>query len=110
MKMKSKSMYSRSTQTLSAIALASVAVVHLAARASAVDEGRKIYQNTCAMCHGAELNASGGIPDLRKSKLDDDSFLQTVRNGRAGTIMPSMKERLSDDDIRKVRAYIKASS
>lgn len=93
-----------------ALAMASLAVFPHSARADAAEDGKKLYHAACAMCHGADLNAAGGIPDLRKSKLDEDNFLQTVRNGRPGTIMPPMKGNLSDEDIRKVRAYIKASS
>jgi mono/diheme cytochrome c family protein len=74
------------------------------------EEGRRLYHAACAMCHGAELKAAGGIPDLRRTGLDDKAFQAVVKEGRAGTIMPSMKARLSDEEIRKIRAYVRSAA
>ncbi|HJV84075.1 MAG TPA: c-type cytochrome [Noviherbaspirillum sp.] len=97
-----------------AIALPGLFVLHHSAYADAgegtVEEGKNLYQATCAMCHGTELNASGGIPDLRKTMLDDDAFQQVVREGRSGTIMPPMKHALSDEEIRKIRTYVRSAA
>jgi len=76
----------------------------------AAERGRKLYHATCAMCHGQELKASGGIPDLRKSKLDDEGFRAVVRDGRPGTIMPPMKNTLNDEEIARIRTYIRAAA
>lgn len=77
---------------------------------SNVEEGSKLYHASCAMCHGAGLQAAGGIPDLRKTTLDEPAFRQVVKEGRPGTIMPPMKHSLSDDDILKIRTYIRAAA
>lgn len=91
-------------------ALSALAVHHACAAADTAEDGRKLYHASCAMCHGAELKAAGGIPDLRKTTLDDQTFRAVVRDGRPGTIMPPMKGRLSDEEIGKIRAYIKISA
>ncbi|OWW19061.1 c-type cytochrome [Noviherbaspirillum denitrificans] len=77
---------------------------------SDIDGGRKLYHATCAMCHGQELKAAGGIPDLRKTALDDQGFYAVVKEGRPGTIMPPMKQALNDEEIGRIRAYVKAAA
>lgn len=90
--------------------LLSTVAMHSAFAASPVAGGKKLYDATCAMCHGQELKASGGIPDLRETKLDDQGFRTVVKNGRPGTIMPPMKNTLNDEEIAQIRAYVRASS
>lgn len=72
-----------------------------------VAAGKALYQRSCAMCHGADAVASGGIPDLRRFSGSDPEFVATVREGRPGTIMPSMKQSLSDEEIAKIRDYVR---
>lgn len=88
----------------------SFVVVHAASAADAVERGKALYHATCAMCHGQELKASGGIPDLRRTRLDDQGFRAVVRDGRPGTIMPSMKHSLSDEDIAQIGMYIRTAA
>lgn len=92
------------------MAVSSFGVHQSSAAADRVDEGKKLYHAICSMCHGAELKAAGGIPDLRVARLDDQAFLSVVREGRPGTIMPPMKSRLSDEEIRMIRAYVRTSA
>lgn len=90
--------------------LLSIVTMHSAFAADPVAGGKNLYHATCAMCHGQDLKASGGIPDLRETKLDDQGFRTVVKNGRPGTIMPPMKGTLSDEEIAQIRAYVRASS
>lgn len=90
--------------------VSTLAMHQTGAAADAADEGKMLYDAVCSMCHGPELKAAGGIPDLRVTLLDDLGFAAVVREGRPGTIMPPMKNRLSDEEIRKIRAYIKTSA
>lgn len=94
-------------------ALLSLAVSMLSTAAwadSDIEGGKKLYHATCAMCHGQELKAAGGIPDLRKTALDDQGFRAVVREGRPGTIMPPMKHALSDEEIGRIRTYVRAAA
>jgi mono/diheme cytochrome c family protein len=52
--------------------------------------------------------SGGTIPDLRKFEGSDQDYLNTVRDGRQGTIMPAWKEFLTDEEILKIRAYTKS--
>ena len=90
--------------------VSALAMHHPCTAAAAAEEGKKLYHAVCSMCHGTELNAAGGMPDLRMTRLDDQAFTAVVREGRPGTIMPPMKSRLSDEEIGKIRAYIKSSA
>ncbi len=73
---------------------------------AAIDEGKDIYRAKCIICHGKH---GGRGPDLFATKLDDVEFLATVTNGRKGTLMPSFALRLTQDDIWKVRAFLRAN-
>ncbi len=73
---------------------------------AAIDEGKDIYREKCIICHGRH---GGRGPNLFATKLDDAEFLATVANGRTGTLMPSFALQLTQDDIWKVRAFLKAN-
>jgi mono/diheme cytochrome c family protein len=72
---------------------------------TAIDAGEQIYREKCIICHG---KAGGRGPDLFAVALTDEEFLNTVLNGRPGTLMPAFGSRLSRDDVWKVRAFVKA--
>ena len=95
-----------------------------------VDQGGKIYAESCAACHGAKLE---GQPDWRRRTEDgrmpapphDDSGhtwhhadrdLFTITKHGVGAVvpgyesdMPAFEGLLSDDEIRAVLAYLKTS-
>ena len=71
----------------------------------AIDEGLQIYRSKCYVCHHS---AGARGPNLFKSKLSDERFLETVINGRKGTQMPAFGLRLSPDEVWKVHAYVKS--
>ncbi len=73
---------------------------------TAIDDGEQIYREHCIICHG---KAGGRGPDLFAVTLTDEDFLETVLNGRPGTVMPSFASMLSRDEIWKVRAFVKAN-
>lgn len=79
--------------------------------AALVEVGKEIYSTNCVACHGADGkgNYNVGAPNLT-----DDIWLyegtpagirQTLRNGRNG-VMPAQKERLREDKIHLLTAYI----
>ncbi len=92
--------------------------------------GRQVYEAHCASCHGANLE---GQPEWRSRRSDgkmpapphdasghtwhhtDEALFKVTRDGLAAmagagyeTDMPGFKDRLSDDQIRAVIAYIKS--
>jgi mono/diheme cytochrome c family protein len=71
----------------------------------AIEEGEQIYKGKCIICHG---KAGGRGPNLFATRLRDDQFLATVTHGRPGTLMPVFGLRLSQDEIWKVHAFLKA--
>lgn len=71
------------------------------------DQGRELYQEMCSTCHGPEMVNSGALsPDLRKFPKDDFArFKTTVMNGK-GRAMPAWAEKLSEDDVANLWAYV----
>ncbi len=72
----------------------------------AIDAGRDIYRSKCVLCHGS---AGARGPNLFKTRLSDEGFLETVINGRKGTQMPAFGLRLSPDEVWQVHAFIKST-
>lgn len=54
-------------------------------------DGEDVFQNNCAMCHGADL-ASGSAPDLTQigSKYSQEEIADIVQNGIGG--MPAQSQ------------------
>lgn len=73
--------------------------------------GKTLFDAQCAWCHGA--GATGGTgPDLRRTTLrhaaNDATLVQIVRNGIAGTEMPSFTSALTDNMAWQIAAYVKS--
>jgi cytochrome c6 len=85
-----------------AFALASPAL------ADSEDQGRDIYGEMCAQCHGRDMVNPGGVVfDLRKFPPDQfDRFKTSVLNGK-GQAMPPWRDKLSDEDVTDLWAYVK---
>ena len=102
-----------------------------ASSAEVIEQGRQIYADQCASCHGAQLE---GQPDwktpLPSGRLPapphdagghtwhhpDDILFRIVREGTAAIFgggyesdMPGFADLLSDAEIRAVLAYIKST-
>lgn len=69
--------------------------------------GGKIYLSSCAGCHGASADVPGFAPNLRQFQGDELTFLNVVKNGRAGTIMSGWQKALGDEEIMSIRSYLK---
>src|SRR5262245_30721860 len=89
------------------IALADEALTDpLLGQPDAIDAGRDTYRSKCLVCHGSS-GARG--PNLFATKLSDERFLETVINGRKGTLMPAFGARLSIDEVWQVHAFVKST-
>lgn len=75
------------------------------------DEGRSLFADNCASCHG--VNAQGdreqGAPNLTDAIWlyggDLDSITTSITNARFG-VMPAWGQRLSEADVRAVSVYV----
>lgn len=92
-------------------------VMLLAGRMSAA-EGRIVYENNCAACHG--LDGRGKTPqgrkikagNLQESRLTDEQILRRIREGarnKSGVmVMPAFAQHLPAEDIDAVLVVVKA--
>jgi cytochrome c oxidase cbb3-type subunit 3 len=80
----------------------------------AAADGGAVFKANCTACHGSDGkgNPAIGTPDFTNSKtqssLSDAEIIDTVTNGRKGTIMRSWKGKLSDEEIAAVAAYLRS--
>lgn len=78
--------------------------------------GKKVFHTYCVNCHGASGKGDGPIgrslippaADLTKTaQKGDKELLNTIKNGKPGTAMPSWKHDLSNKEIEEVLDYIR---
>ncbi|MFE8071587.1 cytochrome-c oxidase, cbb3-type subunit III [Marinobacteraceae bacterium S3BR75-40.1] len=76
-----------------------------------VDEGKQVFGQACAGCHGQDAhgNQQIGSPNLTDNTWlygsDYAAIKHTVENGRSG-MMPAQKEHLGEDKIHILAAYV----
>ncbi|SFU15420.1 c-type cytochrome [Sedimentitalea nanhaiensis] len=87
-----------------------------------IAEGRTLYSNNCASCHGAQGLGDGQAgrslepsPALLRQFVQmpmsgDEYLLWTISEGgeRFGTDMPAFEDKLGEEDIWKIIAYMRA--
>lgn len=81
----------------------------LAADDQAMETGRRLFGNNCAVCHGADGGGAPGFPNLR----DDDwlyggtpeAIKTSILNGRQG-VMPGWASALGNKGVDEVAAYV----
>lgn len=73
-----------------------------------VELGRDLYDEFCVSCHGRDMVNPGGVTfDLRKFPKDDfERFRRSVLDGKPPA-MPSWREKVNDDDLRQLWAYVR---
>jgi putative heme-binding domain-containing protein len=76
-----------------------------------ITEGSTLFARSCgnAYCHGTG-GVGGGAPRLRGKGLDAAYLFKTIANGIPGTGMLSFKAELSEEQIRKLVAFIMADA
>jgi mono/diheme cytochrome c family protein len=103
------------------------AVMHstaLVAYAADAEEGKKLYGQFCASCHGQSGKGDGPAaaalnPKPRNhtdkeymSQMSDDEMLKVIKNGGASVgkspLMPPWGASLKDEQIQDVIAYIRS--
>jgi len=80
-----------------------------AAEADLIEQGRDLYADTCAACHGRDMVNAGGIAfDLRKFPKDDFArFRNSVLNGK-NEAMPAWRDKIDDNDLAALWAYVRS--
>ena len=106
------------------VALSAVALgTPLIAQAADAEQGKKLYGQFCASCHGQSGKGDGAAaaalnPKPRDhtdrdymSKMSDADMLKVIKNGGASVgkspLMPPWGGSLKDDQIQDVIAYIR---
>jgi len=81
----------------------------LCAEADLIEQGRDLYAETCATCHGRDMVNTGTLAfDLRKFPKDDFArFRDSVFNGK-NEVMPAWRDKLDDNDIAALWAYVRS--
>lgn len=77
----------------------------------AIQEGKKLFTNSCSGCHG--VNAEGGrgpnlIEGRQVRRLSERGLFQSIKSGVPGTDMPPTN--LPDQQIWKVSAFVRGLS
>ena len=80
-----------------------------AAESDLIEQGRDLYADACAACHGRDLVNAGGIAfDLRKFPKDDFArFRDSVLNGK-NEAMPAWRDKIDDNDLAALWAYVRS--
>jgi mono/diheme cytochrome c family protein len=78
--------------------------------------GQAVFKDKCASCHGADGRGikSIGTPNFTdpqvQASLTDQQILDTIHNGKKGTMMTGWAGKLSEEDIAAVAQYIRSLS
>ena len=73
--------------------------------------GAQLYERECAECHGANGEGVTGtaLGNAAMLSLTMDTFLRyAIQNGRDGTEMPAFVEKLSENEIDSVTAFLRS--
>lgn len=86
----------------------------LARDPKAVDTGKRIFANNCAMCHGADARGARGFPNLADDKWQwggsPTDILTTIQEGRQAMMPPFGAALGSDAVITATAVYVQSLS
>jgi cytochrome c oxidase cbb3-type subunit 3 len=77
-------------------------------------DGSTVFKNNCVMCHGAD---GKGFPALKtpnftdpkwQASTKDKEIREVIKNGKKGTQMHSFADKLDEQEISAVIAYIRS--
>jgi cytochrome c oxidase cbb3-type subunit 3 len=77
-------------------------------------DGSAIFKQNCMMCHGADGKGFAALktPDFTdpkwQSSVKDKDMRAVIKNGKKGTAMVAFGDKLNDDKISAVIAYIRS--
>ena len=77
--------------------------------AADIEDGGRVFQNTCANCHGPDGDQIAGI-DLGRGQfrrpMSDQDLIQIIRNGIPGTPMPASN--FSEEQAARLVTYLRS--
>ncbi len=80
--------------------------------AAAIEEGKRLFLETgCVGCHGLQAEGGNGpslTDDQWRYSPTDATLFRAITNGRAGSLMPPWRDKLSADETWKVIAFIRS--
>ena len=77
-------------------------------------DAEAIFKSRCTPCHGdkGKGKVELGTPDFSNPKtlatLSNADVVDTITNGRKGTIMPAWKGKLSEEEISAIASYLRS--
>jgi cytochrome c oxidase cbb3-type subunit 3 len=77
-------------------------------------DGAAIFKNNCVMCHGADGKGFSALktPDFTdpkwQSSMKDKQLREVIKNGKKGTAMAAFGDKLNEEEITAVIAYIRS--
>jgi putative heme-binding domain-containing protein len=91
------------------LGLASAALLAQHDTAADIEDGGRVFQNSCANCHGPDGDEIAGIDlgrgQFRRASSDED-LIRIIRNGIPGTPMPA--NNFSEEQAARVVAYLRS--
>lgn len=78
-----------------------------------IAQGENIYQNNCTDCHGKEgegINAPAIFNSSFLAHNKDDFIRYAIAQGRQNTPMPAFKDKLTEQEINSVTAFIRSKA
>ena len=82
-------------------------------------KGKAVYEERCAVCHGLQGKGDGpeapflsprpaSLVSAGTSAKSDRELLNTIAKGKPRTAMPGWEDKLTDDELKNVLAYIRS--
>ena len=82
----------------------------LAADATAMAIGERLFMNNCAQCHGSDARGSKGFPNLADKDWlyggTPEKIAETITGGRHGQMPPMAAAVGTSDDVKNVAHYV----
>jgi len=79
--------------------------------ASDIEDGSRVFRQSCANCHGPDGNEIPGIDlgrGIFKTAKTDDDLIRIIQKGLPGTPMPPTN--MSDEQAKRVVAYLRSTA
>jgi len=79
--------------------------------ASDIQDGERVFRQSCANCHGPDGNEISGIDlgrGIFKTAKTDEDLVRVIQKGVPGTPMPATN--MSDEQAKRVVAYLRSTA
>lgn len=80
----------------------------MAQAAAESKQGRSLYYQICAPCHGQSGEGGGPVPNLKAFQGTEERFLKISLDGKPDRGMPAWKGKLTEDELRSILVFIQS--